>query len=73
LQADLKSELNEEACMSTLCNACSELEQSQKKTLIASEQDRPDVALKRVQWRSSQGMIDPAKVVFIDEREPKPT
>jgi len=31
LQADLKSELNEEACLSTLCNACRELEQSRKK------------------------------------------
>ena len=40
---------------------------AKKKTLIASEQDRPDVVLKRVQWRDSQAQIDPAKVVFIDE------
>ncbi|WP_425613962.1 hypothetical protein NA78x_004741 [Anatilimnocola sp. NA78] len=31
LQAELKTELNEEACLSTLCNACNELEQSRKK------------------------------------------
>jgi transposase len=40
---------------------------AKKKTLIASEQDRPDVVLKRAQWRESQAQIDPAKVVFIDE------
>lgn len=40
---------------------------SKKKTLIASEQDRPDVAEARVQWRAAQPRIDPAKVVFIDE------
>ena len=40
---------------------------AKKKTLIASEQDRPDVAEKRAQWRDSQQQIDPAKVVFIDE------
>jgi transposase len=40
---------------------------SKKKTLIASEQDRPDVAEKRLQWRATQQTIDPGKVVFIDE------
>jgi transposase len=40
---------------------------AKKKTLIASEQDRPDVAKKRIEWRDSQSQIDPAKVVFIDE------
>ena len=40
---------------------------SKKKTLIASEQDRPDVAEKRTLWRASQEHIDPTQVVFIDE------
>jgi transposase len=40
---------------------------SKKKTLIAQEQDRPDVAKKRIEWRDTQGLIDPASVVFIDE------
>ena len=40
---------------------------AKKKTLIASEQDRPDVAEKRAQWRASQQQIDPDKYVFIDE------
>jgi transposase len=40
---------------------------AKKKTLIASEQDRPDVAEQRTLWRAAQPQIDPAKVVFIDE------
>jgi transposase len=40
---------------------------AKKKTLIASEQDRPDVAQKRTEWRASQHQIDPDQVVFIDE------
>ncbi len=39
----------------------------EKKTLIAAEQDRPDVVERRTQWQASQGDIDPNKVVFIDE------
>jgi transposase len=38
-----------------------------KKTVHASEQDRPDVARRRAQWRAHQGSIEPARLVFIDE------
>ena len=38
-----------------------------KKTLIAGEQDRPDVARRRAQWAEHQGRIDPDRLVFIDE------
>ncbi|MBV8535464.1 MAG: IS630 family transposase [Alphaproteobacteria bacterium] len=38
-----------------------------KKTLFATEQDRPDVARKRVRWKTYQGRLDPARLVFIDE------
>lgn len=31
LQADLKAELGEEVCLTTICNACRALEQSRKK------------------------------------------
>ena len=41
--------------------------QSQKKTLIASEQTRPDVARRRGQWTQYQGRIDTCRLVFIDE------
>ena len=38
-----------------------------KKTLVASERDRPDVARRRKQWVKYQGRIDPERLVFIDE------
>ena len=38
-----------------------------KKTLCASEQDRPDVARKRQRWKTHQGKLDPTRLVFIDE------
>jgi transposase len=41
--------------------------QLQKKTLIAAEQDRPDVARRRAQWIKYQDRIDPSRLVFIDE------
>ena len=48
------------------CLPCAETI-SKKKTLIASEQDRPDVVEQRAQWRASQPQIDPSHLVFIDE------
>ena len=45
--------------------------QSQRKALIAAEQDRPDVARRRAQWAARQKRVDPARLVFIDgERDP---
>jgi putative transposase len=41
--------------------------QLQKKTLIAAEQDRPDVARRRAQWTKYRERIDPSRLVFIDE------
>jgi transposase len=38
-----------------------------KKTLVAGEQDRPDIARRRAQWRQYQRRIDPSRLVFIDE------
>lgn len=35
--------------------------------MFASEQDRPDVARRRVRWRRHQGRLDPTRLVFIDE------
>jgi transposase len=39
----------------------------QKKSARAAEQDRPDVALKRSNWRDAQETIDPERLVFVDE------
>jgi putative transposase len=41
--------------------------QSQKKTLLATEQDRVDVARRRAQWLSYHHRIDASRLVFIDE------
>ena len=38
-----------------------------KKSLLASEQDRADVARRRERWQRHQGQIDPQRLVFIDE------
>ena len=38
-----------------------------KKSLRASEQERPDVARRRAQWKRYQGRLDPRRLVFIDE------
>ena len=38
-----------------------------KKSLFAAEQDRPDVARRRVRWKKYQGRLDSRRLVFIDE------
>jgi transposase len=38
-----------------------------KKTALASEQERPDIARKRQRWKAHQGGIDIQRLVFIDE------
>jgi hypothetical protein len=38
-----------------------------KKSLHAAEQKRADVARARRRWVREQGMLDPARLVFIDE------
>src|ERR1700730_9203583 len=38
-----------------------------KKSLHASEQDRADVARRRLRWKKYQDRLDPARLVFIDE------
>ena len=38
-----------------------------KKSVVAGERDRPDVARRRAQWVKRQKSIDPERLVFIDE------
>ena len=40
---------------------------SSKKSVRASEQDRPAVARRRERWKAHQDRIDPSRLVFIDE------
>src|SRR5215470_16139381 len=38
-----------------------------KKSVVAGERDRPDVARRRAQWTKYQDRIAPERLVFIDE------
>src|SRR5439155_24373636 len=40
---------------------------SQKKSLRAAEQDRPDVVMKRREWLERIADVDPSRFVFYDE------
>jgi transposase len=40
---------------------------AQKKSLRAAEQDRPDIAAARAEWRAGQPDLNPERLVFIDE------
>jgi len=42
-----------------------------KKTLHAAEQNRPDVAKARTEWRENQPSLNPGKLIFIDETSTK--
>ena len=35
--------------------------------MLPAEQDRPDIARKRQRWKAHQSLIDPRRLVFIDE------
>ena len=37
-----------------------------RKTLHAAEQNRPDVAKARTEWRENQPDLNPGKLIFID-------
>jgi transposase len=38
-----------------------------KKTVLADEQQRPDVAAARQRWKAGQHLLDPEHLVFLDE------
>ena len=38
-----------------------------KKSVVAGERDRPDIARRRTQWIKYQNRVDPERLVFIDE------
>jgi hypothetical protein len=51
----------------TLCCIEEDGPNVQKKTIRAAEQDRPDVAQRRIAWHSWSKTADPARLIFIDE------
>jgi transposase len=40
---------------------------TKKKSLRAAEQDRPDVAAARSEWRAAQPNLNPGRLIFLDE------
>ena len=38
-----------------------------KKSVVAGERDRPNVARRRAQWTKYQDRVEPKRLVFIDE------
>ncbi len=56
-----------------VCNIVHRAGKSFKKSLHAAEQDRPDVARKRVFLRRHQHKIDPRRLIFVDETWPRRT
>lgn len=65
---ELKDALGTELSRQTLCTALRKLKLTlKKKVLRATEQDRPDVAQQRAQWKVMQAGLDPERLVFLDE------
>ena len=50
-----------------LCRAQEARDDLQKKTIHAAEQDRPDVAERRCEWKADQPELDTRRLIFIDE------
>jgi hypothetical protein len=44
-----------------------------KKTLVAREQDRPDISRHRRRWLAYRGFLNPRRLVFLDETWTKTT
>ena len=66
--AELRERLGVRCSLSALWSVLHDLKITfKKKTLRAAEQDRPDVAERRVAWRAWQIGLDPRRLVFIDE------
>jgi len=65
---DLKRDLKLAASVSNIWYALQALGLSlKKKTLRASERDRPDVVAQRIDWQVVQTGLDPRRLVFLDE------
>src|SRR3954452_15589299 len=48
-------------------SSCMPRASASKKTVVAAEQERPDLARQRARWKAHQGKLDATRLVFIDE------
>jgi transposase len=72
LQAWLRDAHDVSASIGLICMTLKKLGlTTKKKSLQAAEQDRPDVAAARTEWRQQQPNLDPDKLIFIDETSTK--
>ncbi len=66
--AELQDALRTPASLPTLCRTIKKLGFRFKKTVRASEHDRADIVLARTAWHAAAPTLDPARLVFLDER-----
>ena len=65
---ELRDRLAAECSTSAICEALKDLGLTRKKkTIHAAEQDRPDVAARREEWRAFMQAFDAGRLIFIDE------
>ena len=64
---ELRERMGVKCSLSAIWMALDAMRISFKKTLLAAEQDRPDVAEKRAYWKAWQVGLDLRRLVFIDE------
>ena len=55
------------AGLATIWRTVKQLGFTRKKTVRASEHDRPDIAAARAQWAATAPTLDPTRLVFLDE------
>ena len=65
--ADLQVALGTSASLATIWRAVKQLGFTLKKTVRASEHDRPDIAAARAHWVATTPTLDPTRLVFLDE------
>ena len=63
--ADLQVALGTSASLATIWRAVKQLGFTVKKTVRASEHDRPDVAAARAQWATTAPTLDPTRLVWV--------
>ena len=68
---EIRERLNKKCCLDAVYNMVNRLGMTFKKTLKASEQDRPDVVQKREEWREFQKNTPGKRIIFIDESAAK--
>lgn len=64
---ELTAELQMDLSIATLCVALQKLRLIVKKVLIAAERERPDVSERRAALQREQPLLNPDRLVFIDE------